>query len=697
MSLPPLTPSQQTLVERPLQGALFLHGPYGVGKTTVGLAWLARLLDEGVPGESILLLTPQRTLQHPYRQFFSSSAYSGGQLTFATIGGLARRLTELFWPLAAPQAGFARPEQPPTFLTLESAQYYMAHIVRPLIEEQGFFNSVSITRQRLYSQILDNLNKAAGVGFPHSEIGQRLADAWAGDPAQKNIFRDVQECANRFRQFCLAHNLLDFSLQLEVFTQILWPQPQVRAWLEQNYRHLIYDNLEEDLPRAHDLVREWLPHFDSALLIYDEGGGHRQFLAADPHSGWELGAACQQQAALGESFVISPAIHALHQALTTPAEPPPPSDAWRPALEVLTARFYPELLDNLTLALREQIVNGLPPGEIVILAPYLSDALRFSLQHRLQAAGIPSQTHRPSRSLRDEPAARVLLTLAQIAHPSWGTSPAKSDLAQTLMFALQTDLVRARRLAEIVWRRGELGPWEKIHPAMQEQLGYVLGERYAVLRAWLQDYRQQSPLPLDFFLRRLFGEVLSQPGFGFYRNLDAARLAGSLIESIAKFRQAFAPALHTLAAQNQAETETLLGREYLALLNEGLIAAQYLPAWEPDPQAVLIAPAFTFLMMNRPASLQIWLSPGAPGWTERLFQPLTHPHVLSRNWPPGRLWTDADEVAASEALLVRLVGGLLLRCRQQIVLALPELGETGYEERGPLLQRFHHLLQRSTP
>ena len=26
-------------------------------------------------------------------------------------------------------------------------------------------------------------------------------------------------------------------------------------------------------PRAHDIIRTWLPEFESALLIYDEGGG----------------------------------------------------------------------------------------------------------------------------------------------------------------------------------------------------------------------------------------------------------------------------------------------------------------------------------------------------------------------------------------------------------------------------------------
>ena len=123
-------------------------------------------------------------------------------------------MVDLFWPLAAEAAGFAQPDQPPVFLTLETAQYYMARILRPLLD-QGFFASVTIDRNRLYSQVLDNLNKSAAVGFPYTEIGERLSGAWYGDPAQRRVYADAQESANRFRQYCLEHNLLDFSLQLE--------------------------------------------------------------------------------------------------------------------------------------------------------------------------------------------------------------------------------------------------------------------------------------------------------------------------------------------------------------------------------------------------------------------------------------------------------------------------------------------------
>ena len=115
------------------------------------------------------------------------------------------------------------------------------------------------------------------------------------------------------------------------------------------------------------------------------------------------------------------------------------------------------------------------------------------------------------------------------------------------------------------------------------------------------------------------------------------------------------------------------------------MAAQYVRSWQRQPaDAVLLAPAYTFLMTNRPVAHQFWLDVGGTGWWERLNQPLTQPYVLSRDWPASQPWTDAEEYAARQEALYALVMGLVRRCRTQIHLGLSELGEQGVEQRGPL-------------
>ena len=711
-----LTKEQLTIIESPLDSRCFVEGPAGAGKTTVGVERLLHLMAHDVPAGDILLLVPQRTLAQPYQEAVRTpGVVSGGIVSILTVGGLAQRMLDLFWPLIAETAGFKYPDRLPTFLTLETAQYYMAHLLQPLLAE-GLFESVHLERNRLYSQILDNLNKAAGVGFAYDQIGERLSKAWGGEPGQLRVYRDVQTSASLFRQYCLENNLLDFSLQLEVFSRYLWSEPACRQYLSGQYRHLIYDNLEEDVPVAHDILEDWLPDFDSCLLIYDSFAGYRRFLGADPDSGYRLKAACPLHFELDTSQVTTPELYQLEQLLTSALERPAvvsqdklreSGPAWetarsdsnagaRAALAFADHRYYPQMLDWVAEQIRILVhEQGLPPEEIVVLAPFLSDALRFSLMERLSAAGVPARSHRPSRSLRDEPATQALLTFASLAHPGWGFIPSRFDVTSALLQAIQgLDLVRAQLLTEIVLHYRPEGPelssFDRILPEVQQRITYQLGGRYDLLRDWLDRYQLDPRDELDHFISRLFGEVLSQPGFGFHTHLDAGRVAANLIESIQKFRWV---AGATLAAEGQP-----LGVEYLQMVQAGVIAAQYIQDWQTEPAgAVLLAPAYTYLMGNRPVEVQFWLDIGSRGWFERLYQPLTHPYVLSRQWPVGQRWTDSDEVTANQQALIALVRGLLNRCRGKIFLGLTELGEQGFEQRGPLLRALQRVLRQLPP
>ena len=58
-----LSPNQRQIIESPLESKLFVSGPAGAGKTSAGVERMRYLLAQGVPGESILMLTPQRSLQ----------------------------------------------------------------------------------------------------------------------------------------------------------------------------------------------------------------------------------------------------------------------------------------------------------------------------------------------------------------------------------------------------------------------------------------------------------------------------------------------------------------------------------------------------------------------------------------------------------------------------------------------------------
>jgi hypothetical protein len=221
---------------------------------------------------------------------------------------------------------------------------------------------------------------------------------------------------------------------------------------------------------------------------------------------------------------------------------------------------------------------------------------------------------------------------------------------------------------------------------MQARITYLAGGRYETLRKWLIEYGSNETAPLDHVFSRLFGEVLSQPGAGFHNDPEAGRITAELVDSARNFRRSL---FDSDADLNE------IGRRYFTIVNQGLLAGLYVQSWRDDmANAVFMAPAYTFLMRNRSADVQFWLDVGSIGWWERLDQPLTHPYVLSKNWPPGQIWSDADEYTRQQDMLFRIMTGLIRRTRQHVYLGISDLGESGFEQRGPLLRVFQSILRR---
>ncbi len=672
------------------QPSLFLSGPASSGKTSAALLRLHRILTSQSEhsNQALLVLVPQRSLAQPYHHFLREiNLPEGKQVSIQTMSSLVLRMISLFWPVIASHQIFLHPYEQPRFLTLETSQFYMAQIVKPMID-QGRFNNVTLPLFRLYSQIIDNLNKSALVGFPHTEIGQRLSSAWIGDSARQNVFTDVQEAVNKFRAYCLENNLVDYSLQVELFYNILWPNQTFQKYISNQYPHLIYDNSEEDPPYVHDIIAQWLPGLKSALIIHDDQAGYRSFLGADPRSSLSLEQLCQQSLVATENFVSSEPLQELRDCFRNLKDCQPSQELIKQTIGFSGQhlRFFPELLEELTRQIEELRVE--PGGEdksIAILAPYVSDSLRFSLSHHLQSIGLQISLRKPSSSLNQDPVIKTLIILSKFAHPSWEMRVSFPGTAVALTKAIDgLDLNRAHLLL------GSFDP-ENLQlttlpePVQTERISQVLIDRYQELHGWLLSTDPAEPL--DSFLSRLFGEMLSQPGYGFESNIPAGTSTAVLIESFQKFRQ-------SLDQRMQAD-QTLAAIAFVEALDSGLISAFYLSDWESQSsEKVLIAPVMSYLMRNEPVDYQFWLNIGSKGWYERLEQPLTHPIVLSRHWTEGKQWTAEDENAYNQANLQRILSGLLLRCREKVFALTSDYNEAGIEERGQLLNLLQNLLRK---
>ncbi len=685
---------QQNIARQAVSETVFLSGSAGVGKTTAALAFLNALRDTGISGNSIMILVPQRSLGMVYQNFLETLGdFNGGIVTINTQSGLAQRMIRLFWPIIGHQTPFENPLLSPLFLNLETSQYYLDKICKPYFEK-GYFESVHLEPPRILTQILDNLNKSALVGFPYQAISERLKSAWNLAPGHVHAYDEAQEVANEFRRFCYQHNLLDFSLQIEIFRNYLWPSLLCRQYILQQFPFVIYDNCEEDTPSMHDVMLELLPQSNGGLVIFDEEAGFRTFLGADPISASRLKSVCRTSLSLSEPFHQRENMEIVREVLNSALNGERLSHIPNTFLGSFSHQyddFHPNMIESMAVKINELISDGVKPAEIAILAPYVSDALRFQIEQQLSKFDIELASHRPSRSLREEPVTHVLLTWAKIAHPDWGLVPTPFDIRQAFTYTLQgIDPLRADLLRQVVFQSKKefwLNDIFSVNLETQERIGQFISESYQRIIVWLHEY-QKDPQDLDIFLARLFGEILTQPGFAFKDNFQAANVASKLIDSIQNFRQGW--------LQRNPLQISNISKEYIETLENGVIAALYLQSWDEQPvNAVYLSPAYTFLMQNRTVQYQFWIDIGSLGWWQRLLQPLTQPYVLSRNWLPGQKWTDFNEYETNQANLRRLCSGLIKRCENGLFLHYSGYNESGGEDRGPLLKAVQQILRYS--
>jgi hypothetical protein len=671
--------------------SLFLEGPPGSGKRARLLAHIARLIADGVPPYSLFILLPDRPARERLRRDLPSAVRGyHGALELHTYYSLAQRMSNIFWPLIARPAGFAHSSRPPTHLTYETAQYLMHRIVEPLLD-QGYFEGLAIRRQRLISQLLDNLNKAAINGYPHTEIGQRLITAWTGEDERHRAYAQAQTCADLFRRYCLEHNLLDISLTVEVFHRYLVEDPVFWNYFAGRYRHLVVANVEETVPVAQDLIRRLLPALDSVFLTYETGGGYRVFLGVDPVGGWQLADLCDRREALPTPADTNPDLVAfalaVGQRLGQVPKGPLPGDptAAVTADQIIQARYRSEMIahvaDEIGRLVTEEDVS---PGEIAVVAPYADGVLRFVLRESFQEAGVPFRILRRFESLREDPIARACLTVAVLAHPTWEVPCPAEDVAEALSLVIEgMDYVRATRLVKELFREEEraLASIENLPSPIADKVGTPLLERYETLRRWLADYREGEPLAVDHFIQRFFGDVLGQPGFRAATDLSYAHSVSRLVESARRFRQ---------VAPELGVTDTPAGAAYWRMVYDGVVAAQYLveESFGPaeDVAVTLVAPIYTFLLSGRRVRYQFWLDVGSISWWEPPYQPLTNPYVLSRNWATGQRWTDERDYHVRNEVLYRMVHGLCERCTEAIYLCTSELETSGELQDSPLMR-----------
>jgi hypothetical protein len=661
-----------------------LLGPAGTGKTTALQQRLVRLLRGGEPAYTLLVLVSEPE----HRQAFYDAVHGSGLGPYADLNAttytvMAQEMVALFWPLVARQAGFERPYQPPTFLSYDLGQLLMWHVVTPLLE-QGAFANLRLRPQQIVSQLLDTLNRAALNALTLDDAIQRQLDTWAGEPERRRQLEDAALAVRSFRRSCLDNSLLDLSLVVEVFDRQLVQHPEFHRYFRERYRHLIVDNVEEQTPAGQNFIASLMGETQTTAIAYDAGGGYKRFLAADPHGAEAFYHRCELQFRFEESFVARPEMNDLanlveNYLLHTTR---PTAEAAAPIRQVIGGRYRREMVVNLAQALGQLVrEEGVAPGNVAIVVPYLDESLRYMLTKALYQEGLPYRLLRRRSSPREEPRIRAWLTWLAVAHPDWNVHPTTYDVAEALTLTVQgLDPARAQLLADNLYRREgpALLPVKELRPAIAGRVGEDVVPLVEELRQWLEIHGDHySRLPIDAFLHTLFSELLSQHRFQPEPDLAGAAVCDWLVRSATRLRQS-APAM---GFKRPAET----GAAFIDAIYQGLVTANPPDLGEPpDPEGIVIATIYGYLLGGPPVDVQVWLETAATGWWDIPRQPLSNAFVLAQSRAADLLWTAEEEFGVRNELLSRIIRGLVYRCRQGIILATSDLDRRGVRQEGPL-------------
>lgn len=685
-----LTPTQAAVVTAAQTS--FLQGSAGSGKTTALQHRLLRLLEDGEPAYTILILVAEPDHQTDYIDFLHQANVAYADLNVTTYTEMAREMVALFWPLVARAAGFSRPFQPPAFLSYDLAQLLMWRIITPMLAE-GAFASLRLRPQQIVSQLLDTLNRAALNALSLDEAIQRQMDTWVGEPDRLLHLADAAKAARQFRNECRENSLLDLSLVVEVFDTQLVQHPEFHRYFSERYRHLIVDNVEEQTPAGQNFVASLMHATETTAVSHDTGGGYKRFMAADPRGAIQFRTRCAYAFDFTQLFTAPAAMTNLANLVQNYLlhTNQPEEAASEAVIGVVNGRYRRDMIANLVPLLKDMIItHGLHPHDFAIVTPYLDGALRYILTQALQQAGLPYFLLRRRSSPREEPRIRAWLTWLALAHPDWGLAPTSYDVAEALTLSIDgLDPARAQLLTNKLYapEQPRLLPVGDLSDEITTRIGPKIVALVEELREWLIAATANAHLPIDAFLHNLFTDLLAQPRFHPEPDLSGAAVCDWLVQAASRLRRA--------ATAMGLTTPASIGSAFIGGINYGLVTANPPELGDPpDPDGIMISTIYGYLLAGRPVQVQVWLETAATGWWDIPNQPLSNAFVLAQSRSADQPWTTGEDFNIRNELLSNLIRGLSVRCHDGIILVNSDLDRRGIRQDGVLWRALQPVIRK---
>lgn len=643
-------------------GSTLILGATGSGKTEALVQRYREWVRTGVRTDQILVLTAAQGEAARFRDRLLLP--ETGPVEVHTFFGFIQGELALFWAAVQATMPEARAWVGPEFLSVDLAHRLMQGLVDP----PAFSADLLAPPERIAGQLVGHLGTAAAAaGLTPAEAARRLAAADRGEKAP--LYRQAAELLEAFQARCRAAGMLDYGLALRLFGEVLMAHGPYVDYLRRRFRRLLVDDLDETTPAEQAFIAHVAGTVEESGFAFSTDGGHGVQVGADPDGalarfrpGAEVVSLAGSRTCRAELFLFGEALYQRVQG------EPRPRRFGGIVREQIVADLRGDMVERVVVAVEGLLAEGIPAGEIAVLAPRPDPALEVSLRRALGSV----DALRPSRRLLDDPYVRTVVVLSDLVQPYGGLLPRSSAgaLGEALRVLLRLDPVRSAALGEAVQRAGGL-------PEPRAG-GLPAGPAYRFLRDWVEEARTRQLGP-DVFARDAVAEVL-------------APLAGEIpLASLDQCRQ-LALAAHRYRRARERFGEGAFGPDYVPLLTEATVTAAA-PRQDGGGGAVVLAAPQAYLAARLTSRAQVWVDISGDGWLPSDVKELANPHVLAPGWPEGQRWTDGQNRRARLARAARSARALVRRCTGHIVLAQCSLSAWGQEQDGDLADAFIDLVR----
>lgn len=677
---------------------LYVEGPLGSGKTSRLVAETAELLKKQ-PSSSMLVLCSNHARQVAFSERLLTTLNAPlAQLPVYTFMGYVRNTLFNFWPLVEAEVA----------ATLRKGESR----IRP--ELSGLEDSELILKWLLAR--LRKQNPQVYEGFPGSDahiikqIVRRLRLR-----SENNLTRpDMQTRSELLNEICQAETVLmetqfdaasytlrvlDTNKQIDVFLRLMQKDSPLSAWLKENVRHLIVDDVDETTVAEQRLIEFLAPSLETLVMAADiDGGSRRGYLNAYPYD-WQALKSLRP----GPTDVLTREDASYRAGQTLLANWKKLEDfAPLPNLAVHD-RFITrvEMLEQVVDDILGLLDQGYGPGDLCLVLPKTDFLSFYQLQNRLNKRGIPVQLLSGTKRPSDNPKCRAFVYLLQWANSQkWQYRLSAWEIKTVLVQAFRFNRLASEDLERLV---SNLHNALKESPALPEAealevpLDEELSARYRLLAGWLS---RASEMPFDRQLYSAFSDLLAP----FASERDGYGDLNRIIESYLRQKQIFDAFVASgwgdlfRAVDPDQALDKLLGevedteafnRWWIAQVKNGSVADTPEMPEAVDPEAVIIGTPQKIIDFEIARPIQCWLDVGSREWARSDNAPLYNAWVHSAVW-------DGSDTAFSEEFneaVIRARAGhitrtLMLLATEKVHAYASELDDLGFSQLGLLRPRL---------